>query len=81
MSAPARDRFVAGLVLGAGGSTRLGRPKQLLPYGEGTLLGHVVALAREWQALGATPRDIARVFSTFNAAAEAFRKESEAHGG
>jgi molybdenum cofactor cytidylyltransferase len=46
MSAPARDRFVAGLVLGAGGSTRLGRPKQLLPYGEGTLLGHVVALAR-----------------------------------
>jgi molybdenum cofactor cytidylyltransferase len=37
---------VAGLVLGAGGSARLGRPKQLLPYGEGTLLGHVVAVAR-----------------------------------
>lgn len=37
---------VCGLVLGAGGSKRLGRPKQLLPYGDGTLLGHVVATAR-----------------------------------
>ena len=41
------DRFVTGLVLGAGGSTRLGRPKQLLPYGDDTLLGHVVGVARE----------------------------------
>ncbi len=40
------DPFVTGLVLGAGGSKRLGRPKQLLPYGEGTLLGHVVRTAR-----------------------------------
>jgi molybdenum cofactor cytidylyltransferase len=40
------DPFVSGLVLGAGGSARLGRPKQLLPYGETTLLGHVVATAR-----------------------------------
>jgi molybdenum cofactor cytidylyltransferase len=39
-------RFVTGLVLAAGGSTRLGRPKQLLPFGEGTLLGHVLDLAR-----------------------------------
>lgn len=38
------------------------------------------ALSREWQALGATPRDIRRAFSTFNAAAEAFRTEAEAHG-
>jgi molybdenum cofactor cytidylyltransferase len=37
---------VTGLVLGAGGSKRLGRPKQLLPYGEGTLLGHVAGVAR-----------------------------------
>jgi hypothetical protein len=27
-----------------------------------------------------TERDIGRVFRTFNAAVEAFRKESEAHG-
>ncbi len=40
------DAFVCGLVLGAGGSKRLGRPKQLLPYGDGTLLGHVVGVAR-----------------------------------
>ncbi len=41
------DRFVAGLVLGAGGSRRLGQPKQLLAYGDGTLLGHVVEVARD----------------------------------
>ncbi len=39
------EPFVTGLVLGAGGSKRLGRPKQLLPYGEGTLLGHVAGVA------------------------------------
>jgi molybdenum cofactor cytidylyltransferase len=44
---PPTDGFVTGLVLGAGGSKRLGRPKQLLPYGAGTLLGHVVGVARE----------------------------------
>jgi CTP:molybdopterin cytidylyltransferase MocA len=31
--------YVTGLVLAAGGSKRLGQPKQLLPYGETTLLG------------------------------------------
>ena len=40
------EPFVTGLVLGAGGSKRLGRPKQLLPYGGDTLLGHVVGVAR-----------------------------------
>jgi molybdenum cofactor cytidylyltransferase len=45
MRAPT-DPFVCGLVLGAGGSKRLGRPKQLLPYRGGTLLGHVVGVAR-----------------------------------
>ena len=40
------EPFVCGLVLGAGGSSRLGRPKQLLPYAGGTLLGHVVGTAR-----------------------------------
>jgi molybdenum cofactor cytidylyltransferase len=38
--------FVTGLVLAAGGSKRLGRPKQLLPYGAGTLLEHVLDVAR-----------------------------------
>jgi molybdenum cofactor cytidylyltransferase len=46
MPQPPPDRFVTGLVLGAGGSSRLGRPKQLLPYGEATLLDHTVATAR-----------------------------------
>ena len=40
------EPFVTGLVLGAGGSTRLGQPKQLLPYRDGTLLGHVLEVAR-----------------------------------
>lgn len=43
---PSPDGFVTGLVLGAGGSRRLGRPKQLLPYGKKTLLGHVLDTAR-----------------------------------
>lgn len=49
MPPPPADRrpFVSGLVLGAGGSKRLGRPKQLLDYGDGTLLGHVVDVARD----------------------------------
>jgi molybdenum cofactor cytidylyltransferase len=38
--------FVTGLVLAAGGSTRLGAPKQLLRYGSSTLLGHVLTTAR-----------------------------------
>jgi molybdenum cofactor cytidylyltransferase len=38
--------FVTGLVLAAGGSSRLGQPKQLLPYGEATLLDHVLDTAR-----------------------------------
>jgi molybdenum cofactor cytidylyltransferase len=38
--------FVCGLVLAAGGSRRLGQPKQLLDYAGGTLLGHVLETAR-----------------------------------
>jgi molybdenum cofactor cytidylyltransferase len=33
---------MVGIVLGAGGSKRLGRPKQTLPFGDTTLLGHVL---------------------------------------
>ena len=41
---------------------------------------NTAALARTWQALGADRRSIHRAFRSFNAAAESFRKESEAHG-
>src|SRR5262249_35764902 len=37
--------FVSGLVLAAGASTRVGQPKQLLPFGSTPLLGAVVAHA------------------------------------
>jgi molybdenum cofactor cytidylyltransferase len=37
---------VTGLVLAAGGSRRLGQPKQLLPYGDRTLLDHTLGTAR-----------------------------------
>jgi molybdenum cofactor cytidylyltransferase len=37
---------VTGLVLAAGGSSRLGQPKQLLPYGDATLLDHTLTTAR-----------------------------------
>lgn len=44
---PPRDSPpVTGLVLAAGGSKRLGRPKQLLPFGSSTMLEHVLATAR-----------------------------------
>jgi molybdenum cofactor cytidylyltransferase len=46
MSSPRVDAFVTGLVLGAGGSKRLGQPKQLLPFGDGTLLDHTLGVAR-----------------------------------
>ncbi len=41
---------------------------------------NTAAIAREFASLGTARRDIARVFRTFNAAAEAFRKEAEEHG-
>jgi molybdenum cofactor cytidylyltransferase len=44
---PPPDRpFACAVVLAAGGSRRLGRPKQLLPFGSGTLLDHTVRTAR-----------------------------------
>ncbi len=41
---------------------------------------NTAALAREWRALGAAPRDLKRAFRSFNAAAAPFLSESEAHG-
>jgi molybdenum cofactor cytidylyltransferase len=47
MSRAADGVRVTGLVLAAGGSRRLGQPKQLLPYGDATLLGHTLDTARD----------------------------------
>ncbi len=40
---------------------------------------NTAALARRWSALGATSPDLVRAFRSFNAAAGAFRRESEVH--
>jgi coenzyme F420-reducing hydrogenase gamma subunit len=37
------------------------------------------ALSEQWKALGQTPRDLVRAFRTYNAYADAFRKESDVH--
>src|ERR1700742_4922808 len=44
---PGAEERVTGLVLAAGGSRRLGQPKQLLPFGRATLLDHTLTTARE----------------------------------
>jgi molybdenum cofactor cytidylyltransferase len=38
------------VILGAGASSRMGRPKLLLPWGGGAVVGHLI---RQWQCLGA----------------------------
>jgi molybdenum cofactor cytidylyltransferase len=43
-----REPRLAALVLAAGGSSRLGRPKQPLPYRDGLLLDAVLELARSY---------------------------------
>lgn len=43
--------WVSGLILAAGGSTRLGQPKQLLPFRDTTLLGWVVDRVASARAL------------------------------
>lgn len=48
MNLPAQR--VGVVILAAGSSSRMGRPKLLLPWGETTVLGHQI---RIWQALGA----------------------------
>lgn len=40
----------AAIILAAGASSRMGRPKMLLPWGESTVLGHLIA---QWRRVGA----------------------------
>jgi molybdenum cofactor cytidylyltransferase len=66
---PAQHR-TAGLVLAAGASWRLGRPRQLLPYGRGLLLDAVLATARDCGfdravlALGGAAAEVQRTVDT-----------------
>lgn len=39
------------VILGAGASSRMGRPKLLLPWSNTTIVGHII---RQWQELGAS---------------------------
>ncbi|HOC54478.1 MAG TPA: nucleotidyltransferase family protein [Verrucomicrobiota bacterium] len=49
---PAQEALALGVViLAAGRSARMGKPKLLLPWGETSVLGHLIC---QWQALGAT---------------------------
>ena len=56
--------MIANLILAAGGSSRLGRPKQLEPWGDTNLLGAVLESASKmgseetWVVLGATHEQI-----------------------
>ena len=42
----------AAIILAAGASSRMGRPKMLLPWGNTTIVGHLI---QQWQRLGAQP--------------------------
>src|ERR1017187_6201831 len=49
-SSAERTFSVGVVILGAGRSARMGKPKLLLPWGGTSVLGHLI---EQWQALGA----------------------------
>ena len=46
-----RNLPLGAIVLGAGASSRMGRPKLLLPWGETSIIGHIIG---QWRELGAS---------------------------
>ncbi|HKW29865.1 MAG TPA: nucleotidyltransferase family protein [Verrucomicrobiae bacterium] len=61
---PAKNHLPLGaVILGAGASSRMGRPKLLLPWGTTTVIGHLI---RQWREVGAA--QIAVVYRTNDAA-------------
>ncbi len=59
---------IAVLILAAGASSRMGQPKQLLPWGETTLLNHAIIQAKEvskeiFVVLGANKESIEKTLS------------------
>lgn len=50
MSAVPEASTLGVVILGAGASTRMGRPKLLLPWGNTSVIGHIL---RQWRTLGA----------------------------
>ena len=53
--------MIASLILAAGGSRRLGRPKQLEPWGSSTLLGHVIDTGGQVQLHQRVDRLVGRI--------------------
>jgi molybdenum cofactor cytidylyltransferase len=60
------------VILGAGASSRMGRPKLLLPWGDTTILGH---LLREWRGTGAAQVAVVQALED-----EAMRRELDRLG-
>ena len=45
------------VILGAGASSRMGRPKLLLPWGDTSIIGHLI---EQWRALAAAQIAVVR---------------------
>lgn len=66
MAGISKSWAVAAVLLAAGASSRMGKPKLLLPWGDTTVIGHLIAL---WKKLGAA--QIAVVVASPDSAMEA----------
>jgi molybdenum cofactor cytidylyltransferase len=72
MTAQTGTGGVTGIVLAAGSSSRLGQPKQLLPYGDTTVLGATLEVARN--------AGFDQLIVTLGGAAQAVRDAVPLHG-